>query len=62
MQENISEDFQQNTKLNVGGHSLCLKRSGITAVVIENVLDNRFVVTCNRFLLLKHDAHINVEV
>lgn len=63
-QEKISarKDIQQNTKLNIDAYHFYHRCSGITAVVKGKILDNRFVVPYNRFLLLKYDAHINVEV
>ena len=56
------KDFQEETKLNVEGYPSYRRRPGTTAEVRGQVLDNRFVVPYNAFLILKYNAHINVEV
>src|SRR5258705_15894 len=54
--------FQPQTALNVNGYPLYRRRLGVTAEVRGTIMDNRFLVPYNPFLLLKYDAHINVEV
>jgi Helitron helicase-like domain at N-terminus len=56
------KDFQQTTATNVDGYPLYRRREGYTVEVRGKVMDNRFVVPHNRFLLLKYNGHINVEV
>ncbi|GBL92127.1 hypothetical protein AVEN_91479-1 [Araneus ventricosus] len=56
------KEFRTETTMNVSGYSLYRRRPGDTAFVRGREMDNRFVVPYNPYLLLKYNAHINVEV
>lgn len=57
------KDFNDQTNLNVNGYPLYRRTdNGINFVVGESVVDNRWIVPYNRYLTLKYDAHINVEI
>lgn len=53
--------FQEVTQVNVNGYPMYRRRKGASATVHGKPVDNRFVVPYNPYLLLKYDAHINVE-
>ncbi|GBN27771.1 hypothetical protein AVEN_31077-1 [Araneus ventricosus] len=55
-------EFRTEITMNVSGHPLYRRRPGDTAFVRGREMDNRFVVPYNPYLLLKYNAHINVEV
>jgi hypothetical protein len=52
----------QPTTVTSDGYPLYQRREGYTANVRGKEMDNRYVVPYNKFLLLKYNAHINVEV
>ena len=52
----------EDTELNVNGYPSYRRRIGRTVPIRGQLLDNRYVVPYNKFLLLKYNAHINVEV
>jgi hypothetical protein len=60
--KDLTKDFRPTTATNVDGYPLYRRREGYTAEVRGKVMDNRFVVPHNRFLLLNYNGHINVEV
>ncbi|GBM30630.1 hypothetical protein AVEN_18321-1 [Araneus ventricosus] len=55
-------EFRIETTMNVSGYPLYRRRPGDTAFVRGREIDNRFVVAYNPYLLLKYNAHINIEV
>ncbi|GBM64243.1 hypothetical protein AVEN_167268-1 [Araneus ventricosus] len=55
-------EFRTETTMNVSGYPLYRRRPGDTEFVRGREMDNRFVVPYNPYLLLKYNAHINVEV
>jgi hypothetical protein len=56
------KEFRATTAHNVKGYPLYRRRQGMTAVVRGTTMDNRQVVPYNAYLLLKYNAHINVEI
>ncbi|GBM31856.1 hypothetical protein AVEN_56948-1 [Araneus ventricosus] len=56
------KEFRTETTMNVSGYPLYRRRLGDTAFVRGREMDNRFVVPYNPYLLMKYNAHINVEV
>ena len=57
------KDFQQETMTNVSGFPVYRRRNnGENVQVGTHVVDNRFVVPYNKYLLRKYHTHINVEV
>lgn len=57
------KEFNERTILNVNGYPLYRRRNnGTSAQVGVHEVDNRDVVPYNPFLLLKYNAHINVEI
>ncbi|GBN20108.1 hypothetical protein AVEN_30970-1 [Araneus ventricosus] len=56
------KEFRTETTMNVSGYPLNRRRPGDTAFVRRREINNRFVVPYNPYLLLKYNAHINVEV
>ncbi|GBO13310.1 hypothetical protein AVEN_163385-1 [Araneus ventricosus] len=55
-------EFRTETTMNVSGYPLYCRCPGDTAFVRGREMDNRFVIPYNPYLLLKYNAHINVEV
>lgn len=54
--------FNDETSIDLDGYPVYRRRdSGVFVQKGESFLDNRFVVPYNRSLLLKYNAHINVE-
>jgi Helitron helicase-like domain at N-terminus len=53
---------QDATEMTSSGYPAYRRCEGVTAVVQGAVLDNRFVVPYNPFLLQRYNAHINVEI
>src|SRR5277367_5278029 len=60
--KSFPKKFQELTEHNVDGYPKYRRRDGITVQVRGATMDNRYVVPYNPYLLLKYDAHINVEV
>ncbi|GBL91636.1 hypothetical protein AVEN_23681-1 [Araneus ventricosus] len=58
----LPKEFRTETTMNVSGYPLYRRRPGDTAFVRRRERSNRFVVPYNPYLLLKYNAHINVEV
>ena len=57
------KNFVEETQSNVDGYPVYRRRHDKKEVVIRGVtIDNRWVVPHNPYLLLKYNAHINVEV
>ena len=56
------KDFSPETRFNAEGYPLYRRRMGVSTEVRGKVMDNRYVVPYNPYLLLKYNAHINVEV
>ncbi|XP_021953572.1 uncharacterized protein LOC110850450 [Folsomia candida] len=56
------KDFNDVTKSNNKGYPTYRRRRGITVQVRGSTMDNRYVVSYSPYLLLKYNAHINVEV
>ncbi|GBN23043.1 hypothetical protein AVEN_125439-1 [Araneus ventricosus] len=54
--------FRTEITMNESGYPSYRRRPGDTAFVRGREMDNRFVVPYNPYLLLKYNAHINVEV
>ena len=58
----FSKKNVENTTFDVDGYPLYKKRD--TRQIIKKgdyVIDNRYLVSHNRYLLLKYNAHINVD-
>ncbi|XP_057788274.1 uncharacterized protein LOC131005359 [Salvia miltiorrhiza] len=56
------KDYTDHTKLDDNGYPTYMRRdAGITVDKNGILLDNRFVVPYNSYLILKYRAHINVE-
>ncbi|GBN02213.1 hypothetical protein AVEN_15142-1 [Araneus ventricosus] len=55
-------EFRTETTMNVSGCPFYRRRPGDTAFGRGREMDNRSVVPYNPYLLLKYNAHINVEV
>jgi nitrogen regulatory protein PII len=60
--KNFPKKFQDATLANVDGYPLYRRRQGQTTFVRGVEMDNRYVVPYNKYLLLKYNCHINVEV
>ncbi|GBM73817.1 hypothetical protein AVEN_80246-1 [Araneus ventricosus] len=58
----FSREFRTETAMNMSGYPLYRRRPGDTASVRGSEMDNRFFVLYNPYLLLKYNAHFNVEV
>ncbi|GBL87269.1 hypothetical protein AVEN_270534-1 [Araneus ventricosus] len=56
------KEFRTETTMNVNVYPLCRRCPGDTTFVRGREMDNRFVAPYNPYLLLKYNAHINVEV
>lgn len=56
------KSFTPNTVPNSNGYPLYRRRIDITTLVRGVTMDNRYVIPYSPFLLLKYDAHINVEI
>jgi hypothetical protein len=56
------KQFNETTKPNVDGYPMYRRRSAARATVRRVVIDNRYIVPYSPYLLLKYNAHINVEV
>ncbi len=57
------KDFENVTRENVDGYPRYRRRrDGKRLKVRNSTIDNRWVVPYNRFLLLKYNCHINVEI
>nr|XP_043620000.1 uncharacterized protein LOC122591834 [Erigeron canadensis] len=60
--KHFPKPFYQETTIDEDGYAVYRRRKTNNIVVKYKIpLDNRFVVPYNRYLLLKYDAHINVE-
>ncbi|XP_022841967.1 uncharacterized protein LOC111365659 [Olea europaea var. sylvestris] len=58
-----SRDYVENTSLGNDSYPLCKRRNdGVSVKVRGCMLDNRWVVPYNPYILAKYDCHINVEV
>ncbi|GBO15668.1 hypothetical protein AVEN_62321-1 [Araneus ventricosus] len=55
-------EFRTEATMNESGYPSYRRRPSDTALVRGREMDNRFVVPYNPYLLLKYNAHINVEV
>lgn len=55
------KEYADHTSMNFNGYPLYRRRRGTQAHVRGTTMDNRNVVPYNAFLLVKYDAHINVE-
>lgn len=54
--------FLENTTINSEGYPVYRRRdNGIFIKKGDSFIDNKFVVPYNTYLLLKYNAHINVE-
>lgn len=61
--KDFPKDFRVETSANTDGYPRYRRRdSGIVVKVGKYDVDNRWLVPYNPYLLLKYDAHINVEV
>jgi hypothetical protein len=60
--KNFPKDYQSQTVIHFDGYPLYRRRVGASSLVRGAQMDNRFVVPYNPYLLMKYDAHINVEV
>jgi hypothetical protein len=57
------KEFQPITTNNDNGYPLYRRRDDKKTIEIKKcILDNRWVVPYNPYLLLKYNAHINVEI
>ncbi|XP_070026555.1 uncharacterized protein [Nicotiana sylvestris] len=60
--KHFSERFVESTTIDEEGYPVCRRRDNGRTIKKDGIdLDSRYVVPHNRFLLLKYDAHINVE-
>ncbi|XP_021964945.1 uncharacterized protein LOC110860200 [Folsomia candida] len=62
MQEKFPKEFNEVTRPNIKGYPLYRRRRGTTVQVRGATMDNRYVVPYSPYLLLKYNAHINIEV
>ena len=60
--KSFPKEYQSKTIRSVNGYPLYQRRLGDKTILQGKIVDNSFVVPYNRFLLLKYNAHINVEV
>lgn len=60
--KNFPKEFNHKTDPHVNGYPQYRRRPGVEAQVRGVTMDNRSVVPYSPFLLLKYNAHINVEV
>jgi hypothetical protein len=61
--KNYPREFNERTSQNSSGFPVYRRRDdGATADVRGRTIDNRWVVPYNRYLLIKYQTHINVEV
>ncbi|XP_039601724.1 LOW QUALITY PROTEIN: uncharacterized protein LOC120523984 [Polypterus senegalus] len=57
------KDFSVAIRDNVSGYPIYRRRQDGTNMNVGNYqIDNRWIVPCNKYLLLKYNAHINVEI
>ena len=63
-QKNYPKNFQENTKENDNGYPIYRRRDNGHFIKTKNgtQLDNRWVVPHNTNLIIKYNAHINVEI
>ncbi|XP_075097192.1 uncharacterized protein LOC107807403 [Nicotiana tabacum] len=60
--KHFPKKFVENTTIDEDGYPVYKRRDNGRTIQKEGIeLDNRYVVPHNRYLLLKYDAHINVE-
>ncbi|KAF4530354.1 hypothetical protein B566_EDAN018479, partial [Ephemera danica] len=56
-------NFQEATEVTPNGYPKYMRKNTVHSFIFPSrVVDNRWIVPYNRFLLLKYQAHINVEV
>ena len=61
--KDFPKEFRNETAPNKDGYPRYRRRdNGITIKVGKYEIDNRWVVPYNPYLLMKYDAHVNVEV
>ena len=60
--KHFPKEYNEKTKLNIKGYPVYRRRYGVSAQVRRNVLNNQWVIPYNPYLLLKYNAHLNVEV
>ena len=61
--KDFPKHFAEETTYNVDGYPKYRRRdNGVTATIGSNKVDNRWVVPYNKWLSLKYNAHINLEV
>ncbi|XP_065323624.1 uncharacterized protein LOC135930767, partial [Gordionus sp. m RMFG-2023] len=60
--KNFPKDFQNATKSNINGYPSYKRRNLAPILISKKWVDNRFVIPYNSYLLLKYNAHINVEI
>ena len=62
-QKNFPKQFREETDANIDGYPAYRRRNnGESFQVGRHQVDNRYVVPFNKYLLLKYQAHINLEV
>ncbi|XP_065322694.1 uncharacterized protein LOC135929885 [Gordionus sp. m RMFG-2023] len=60
--KNFPKDFINDTITNTNGYPLYKRRDVGFILISGKPVDNRFVIPYNTYLLLKYNAHINVEI
>ncbi|XP_065318558.1 uncharacterized protein LOC135926563 [Gordionus sp. m RMFG-2023] len=60
--KNFPKDFINDTITNTNGYPLYKRRDVGSILISGKPVDNRFVIPYNTYLLLKYNAHINVEI
>lgn len=60
--KNFPKDFNNATATNVNGYPIYRRRPGLQFESRGALFDNRHVVPYSPYLLLKYNAHINVEI
>ncbi|XP_065314115.1 uncharacterized protein LOC135923348 [Gordionus sp. m RMFG-2023] len=56
------KDFQMETRPNIDGYPYYKRRDNGITILSGKPTDNRYVIPYNRYLMLKFNAHINVEI
>ncbi|XP_065315372.1 uncharacterized protein LOC135924248 [Gordionus sp. m RMFG-2023] len=56
------KDFQMETRPNIDGYPYYKRRDNGITILSGKPMDNRYVIPYNRYLMLKFNAHINVEI